>query len=156
MQVFYCVTVQSTLHDVSCREDGFSYNRIANSRAWQPCTHTPVLPALLWPMGSNLSILSPRSLWVSLRFCGWAWGFFVCFIVACFNGEGVIWKAMPWPHSGSFCCDSALRWTQSWGWEILLVFVLYHFISLAMMDLIETLCFPNSFKDSKLQQLRKT
>lgn len=150
MQVFYSADVQSTLHEVSCREDGFSYRGISNSRAWQTCIDTPVLPALLWLMGNNLSSLSPCSLWVFLRFCGWAWEFFVCFI-ACFNGEGVIWKAMPWPHSDSFCCHSALHWTQSWGQEIQLFFVLWHFIPSAMMDLIETLCFPNSFKDSKLQ-----
>lgn len=97
MQVFYSVDVQSTLCDVSCREDGFSCSGIASSRAWQTCIHTPVLPARLWPMGSHLSILSPCSLGVSLRFCGRAWGFLFVLLFACFNGEGIIWKAVPWP-----------------------------------------------------------
>lgn len=140
MQVFYSVDVQSTLHDISCREDGFSCNGIASSRAWQTCIHTPVLPALLWPMGSHLFILSPCSLWISLRFCGWAWGFSFVLFFGCFNGKRVIWKAVTWPHSDGFCCYSALHWTHGARDTTFLYPLTWYFFSYGGLD--RNLVFP--------------
>lgn len=111
--MFYSVDVQSALLHVSCRENGSSCSADANPRALQTCVHISVLTFPSVAAGKSFVHSFPLLSMIVFEVCCW-WRFFFHFVLFHFlNGEEVSWKFVPWPHSDSFCCFSALGWTQS-------------------------------------------
>lgn len=99
-------------YSMSHREEGFSCSADANPWDLQTCIHISVLTFPSVDAGKSFVHSLPLLSMIVFEVCCW-WVFFCLALFHFLSGEEVSWKAVPWPHSDSFCCFSALCWTQS-------------------------------------------